>query len=81
MGIFSRQACAECKAHLAHINSLQHQVQTLEKLVFPKGPSQDITLDEAERLYEPDSKPIIPEDPVALEADKLLTGDFDREEF
>ena len=73
--------CKACSAHLAHINSLQHQVQALEKLVLPSRPTQDVTLDEAERLYEPDSNPILPEDPIALEADRLLTGEFDREEF
>ena len=66
---------------MAHINSLQHQIQTLEKLVLPERPTQDITLDQVDSLYESDDKPIIPDDPLGTEADRLLTGGFDQEEF
>lgn len=75
--------CKTCKSHEAHINALQHQIQTLEKLVFPAPRAQDVSLADAEadRLFETQS--VTPEDTVNSEAGLLLSGDYDRvqEEF
>lgn len=75
MSIFS---CASCQSKDAHIQSLVHQIQTLEKLVFPTRPTQDITLEEAEHDVLFESKIITPEDEVGMEAGRLMSGDYDR---
>ena len=46
--------CASCAAKDAHINSLQNQVQMLEKLVFPPRPTQDVSNEEADINYNSD---------------------------
>lgn len=79
--MFGKRPCAVCLEKDLRISDLKSQIESLEKLVFPKKLAQDLsTTDlEVDTLFDPPSPSIENNDAISIdrEAQLLLSGDYD----